>query len=107
MNQPALFRPTDPSTSSEAARSLTDYGREACETAVLLELRSLGLLRVIDNGLQGGRTDEEMVAILGDRWSPSGIRTRRKELVVKGLVEDSGFRRLTRSGRNAVVWMAV
>jgi hypothetical protein len=36
--------------------------------------------------------------------SPSGIRSRRAELVDLELVEDSGERRLLSTGRRAIVW---
>lgn len=36
--------------------------------------------------------------------SPSGIRSRRAELVEMGLVVDSGERVKTRSGRSSIVW---
>lgn len=50
-----------------------------------------------------GATDDEL-----QRWGldPSTERPRRCELVEAGLVEDSGHRRKTRSGRLAVVWRA-
>lgn len=38
------------------------------------------------------------------RASLSGIKTRRKELVVRGLVIDTGQRQKLASGRNAIVW---
>lgn len=49
-----------------------------------------------------GLTDHEMQAHLA--MNPSTQRPRRVELVEKGLVIDSGFRRLTPSRRHAVVW---
>jgi hypothetical protein len=51
-----------------------------------------------------GRTDHELQSILA--MNPSTERPRRVELVKKGLVKDSGRRRLTPSGRKAVVWVA-
>jgi hypothetical protein len=49
-----------------------------------------------------GRTDEELQDILG--MDPSTERPRRVELVEGGWLEDSGKRRPTRSGRQAIVW---
>jgi hypothetical protein len=49
-----------------------------------------------------GMTDEEMQTALV--MNPSTQRPRRIELVDAGFVRDSGRTRLTRSGRNAVVW---
>lgn len=54
---------------------------------------------------QRGCTDEEVQTILA--MNPSTQRPRRVELVNKGLVWDSKAQRRTRSGRNAVVWVAV
>jgi len=50
-----------------------------------------------------GATDEEGMALLqiGESYRP-----RRIALVDAGLVNDSGRTRETRSGRNAVVWVA-
>lgn len=50
-----------------------------------------------------GLTDEEGVEELG--ISPSTYRPRRIELVGKMLVVDSGGRRKTKAGRDAVVWI--
>lgn len=49
-----------------------------------------------------GATDQEMQEALG--MDPSTQRPRRVELVERSLVEDSGDKRKTRSGRAAVVW---
>lgn len=51
-----------------------------------------------------GATDEEICDAL--RLGGNTGRPRRVELVEGGLVRDSSNRRRTRSGRNAVVWVA-
>jgi predicted ArsR family transcriptional regulator len=51
-----------------------------------------------------GATDEEIAEALS--MNPSSARPRRVELVAAGIVEDSGFRRRTHSGRKATVWSA-
>lgn len=50
-----------------------------------------------------GCTDEEIQDYLG--LNPSSERPRRLELVEARRVVDSGRRRKTRSGRNAIVWV--
>jgi hypothetical protein len=90
----ALARPTDPETSHEAAASLDDV-RES-------QRRVHDLLRVF-----GPTTDERLVIVaIASGWhvSPSGLRTRRHELVEAGLVVDTGQRATLASGRRAVVW---
>lgn len=57
-----------------------------------------------DRGAEGG-TDEEIQTALA--MNPSTERPRRGELVDRGFVRDSGRKRKTRSGREAVVWVAV
>jgi hypothetical protein len=57
----------------------------------------------------GPSTDEHLVAVYRGspevlRQSPSGIRSRRAELVRDGWVRDSGRRECTLAGRAAVVW---
>lgn len=54
---------------------------------------------------QHGATDEEMQTLLN--MNPSTQRPRRGELVTDGRVADSGRTRATRSGRSAVVWVAL
>lgn len=49
-----------------------------------------------------GATDEEMQAHLD--MPANTQRPRRCELLLKGLIKDSGERRPTKSGRKAVVW---
>ncbi len=51
-----------------------------------------------------GATDEQMQVYLD--MAPNTQRPRRIELVRAGLVEDSGEKRKTKSGRKAVVWRA-
>ena len=50
----------------------------------------------------GGMTDEELQGEL--EMNPSSQRPRRGELVEQGWVEDSGQRRKTASGADAIVW---
>lgn len=84
-------RATDPDTSWAAARSVTDLRPRQ---AAVLELLSRGPL-----------TDEQIARrYCGPRQSPSGLRTRRKELVDMGLVRDSGVKERMETGRLAVVW---
>lgn len=54
---------------------------------------------------ENGWTDDELAEATG--MNPSTLRPRRIELVNAGLVEDSGEKRPTRSGRRATVWRAV
>ena len=56
-----------------------------------------------------GATNQELEELLchgQERFEPQTIRTRTSELVDRGLVYDTGERRLTRSGRAAIVWRA-
>jgi hypothetical protein len=50
-----------------------------------------------------GLTDDELEALTG--WRHQTVSARRRELVLKGLVKDSGYRRRTSSGRQATVWV--
>lgn len=55
-----------------------------------------------DNGSHG-LTADELAARLGmDRWS---IQPRTSELKRKGLIRDSGQRRLNATGKLAIVWV--
>ncbi len=82
-------------TSIEAAESMEPH-------APTLRERVYNLLK---SQLINGMTDEEMQDTL--LMNPSTQRPRRIELLNQGVIEDSGVKRLTKSGRKAVVWRAV
>lgn len=94
----AHARRSDPSTSHAAAASLEpDELRES----------QLAVLRVFQ--ITGGRLhDDQMIAAYSELGmkpqSVSGLRTRRSELVDRGLVRDSGDRVRLVSGRLSIVW---
>lgn len=90
----ANARKTDPVTSHEAAESVRT-----------ITLTQEFVLRV----LRRPRVDVELVKAYqamktAPRASESGIRSRRAELVERGLVRDSGRRTRLESGRMAIVW---
>jgi hypothetical protein len=95
-------RRTDPETSVEAAESVQDKIR-ASQAAVLL---------VLNTYYPEGCTDSELIIMYRmqsnrmtlPRQSESGIRTRRSELVERGLVEDTGKRDVLASGRRSIIW---
>ena len=95
----ALARSTDPDTSHQAAASLPDL--RPSQEAVLRILRFLG-----------SATDIELVAayrratVRGEvpPQSSSGIRTRRRELVEAGRVQEHATAIVQPSGRRARVW---
>lgn len=95
---PPVARRTDPATSHRAAQSVhhSDRTRER----VYQLLADLGPM-----------TDEEIFAAYAQTHapeiaSPSGLRTRRSELVTQGRVMDSTERRPTAAGRDSIVWTA-
>ncbi len=59
---------------------------------------------LVERGTEGA-TDEEMQTLIP--MPASTQRPRRCELVEAGLATDSGARRKTASGRDAVVWLAL
>lgn len=96
----ARARNTDPETSHAAAASLDPKTLRASQEAVW---------RVFVVGRP--MTDPELeaaynhvVAFYVPPQSSSGLRTRRKELVRKGFLRDSGERKKLASGRKAIVW---
>jgi len=82
------------SSTSKAAAEAAKHHAEAWLWKVLQALREYGPM-----------TDEEQQTLL--KLNPSTQRPRRVDLVARGLVEDSQIKRLTRSGRKAVVWRAL
>jgi len=65
----------------------------------------LELLWLKEEEENDGYTDDELEQELG--WLHQTLSARRRELVQKGFVKDSGKKRPTRSGRGATVWMSV
>lgn len=87
-------RKTDPKTSHDAAESVNEVTRT--QEYVLRALRR-------------PRNDSQLIEAYrsyktAPRASESGIRSRRAELVDRGLVVDSGRRVKTESGRWSIVW---
>lgn len=93
----AHARRTDPETSHQAAAALSSDSLRASQAEVLRLLRQYGPLTDVDLC--------EWAEQLSIPQSDSGLRTRRKELVVKGLVRDSG-KRQTINGRKHILWQA-
>ena len=87
-------RHSDPETSHEAAKSIR-----------LVSQTQAGILQAL---LTPG-TDVEIIERYrklshAPKASDSGIRSRRAELVSRGIVKDSGRRAILESGRKAIIW---
>jgi hypothetical protein len=95
----ARARSTDPGTSHAAARSISPTKIRESQAFVLGLLVHYGPMT--DAGLLG------YAELSRPRVSPSGIRTRRSELVTQGLVGDTGRRVRLETGRHAIVWGAL
>ena len=100
-NQISLFeekanaRHSDPDTSHAAAQSLSSDKLRESQEAVLEHFVEHGPMTDVDLGnVYGGPP----------RQSPSGLRTRRRELVDRGLMEDTGTRKKLPTGRRGIVW---
>lgn len=78
--------------------------RQAAE-AIKQAVPRLQAVVLADLAANGPGTDEELLARTG--LAPNTLRPRRVELVLKGLVRDSGRTRPTKSGRSAVLWEVV
>lgn len=95
---------TEPDLFSRLYVSGSDTSENAADEIVALasELRRRVYAELLKYPL--GLTDHQLQDFLA--MNPSTERPRRVELVRAGLVRDSGLRRLTPSGRKAVVWVA-
>ena len=95
----ARARKTDPSTSHEAAKKVTNTAR--VQNIILSILRARG-------PLTDPQIAEQYYNRVADGSAPlaseSGLRTRRAELVKKGLVHPTGGREKLYTGRTATVW---
>ncbi len=103
--QPNLFQPK-----ARARREDPDTSKAAAESVKDITAKQKAVLRLF---LNAAGTDEE-IAIRYNACresfglpvqSPSGLRSRRSELVHLGYLKDSGVRKETMSGRWAIVWM--
>lgn len=93
-------RTLDPSTSHKAARSVENI--TATQKAIVAILAvPCSDVELVD------RYYAQVDAGRAPKASPSGIRSRRAELVEQGLVEDTGYRVKLASGRSAILWAAV
>lgn len=96
----AIARSTDPTTSHEAAKTITWQHMSEQK-------------RIIYAILQEPHTDEELFTMyetavrcgLAPKASPSGVRTRRNELYREKLIEAVGYGK-TISKRRSIVWQA-
>lgn len=80
-----------------------DTSHEAAASVVALTATRRAILDVLDT--YGPCTDVDIARLYdGPPASPSGLRTRRSELVHAGRVYDSGQRARLGTGRRAVVW---
>ncbi|QDP57201.1 MAG: hypothetical protein Unbinned7015contig1001_38 [Prokaryotic dsDNA virus sp.] len=92
MNQESYSRSSNPETSSQGPK-MPRLNQSRRQVLMTLRLRPL--------------TDIELVQAMDSKMSASGARSRRSELVRMGLVQDSGKRRKSSSGRTHVVWQVV
>ena len=92
--EPAFLsaRISDGDTATAAAKSITPGATEAAIEAVF------DLNRTVDF------TDDELCAALGSRYYKPTVVSARSRLAKAGLLEDSGERRLSVRGRQAIVW---
>lgn len=82
----------------------SDTSRAAAQSvqskALVVRARVLDFIRA--RGAQGATDDEVHIALKIDKNTTA---PRRRELQLKGQVTDSGFRRVTTSGKFATVWV--
>jgi hypothetical protein len=97
-----LFDPTRP----HAFAGPTDTSRRTAERIMPRtgSIRSAILVQLIELGPRFGATDQELQG--ARQRSGDTERARRVELVEDGWVKDSGRRRPTSSGHDAIVWIA-
>lgn len=94
-----FWRKSNPETSKEAALSIKPERLSRAKQSIL----SLLYVPMTDEALL--EAYNTYASAVGADWiSPSGLRSRRSELVAAGLVEDTGERMRLKSGRNAIVW---
>ena len=109
--QGSFFDPPDPYTRARRGDPVTSLEAAGSLAVVRLTKVRQGILDVL-RAHPDGLSDEQIAAAyfhggFGPKASPSGLRTRRSELVEGGLIADSGRRTRTQSGRRTIVWVLV
>jgi hypothetical protein len=92
-------RSGDPDTSQEAARMTRGQVSLMIYDAIVYYLRTYGAMT--------GERMERLVSAdpeVGRYITPSGLRTRRKALERRGVVQDTGLRTQGSNGRSMIVW---
>jgi hypothetical protein len=97
----AHARSTDPQTSHDAAKSVRKITGTQNTILLLLGIEGMTDVDLVSAYQKMNLTSPETAP----RASESGIRSRRAELVARGLVQDSGDRVKLDSGRFATVWI--
>jgi hypothetical protein len=90
-------RTLDPSTSHEAAKSV-EHVTDTKKAILYILSVPCSDVELVD------RYYALVDAGKAPKASPSGIRSRRAELVEQGLVADTGYRVRLASGRKAILW---
>ena len=96
-----IVRTTDPETSHAAAESLT---KEKIRTSQEDVRKFFYFFRNMTDTTLVEKYTAVGPKIGLTRQSESGLRTRRKELVDAGILEDTGEREVLPSGRKGIVW---
>lgn len=96
----AKARSTDPETSKAAAKSVEEITDKQRDVLKIFEdwrvgLTDVKLVQIYTRGATAGIVSKQ---------APSGIRTRRRELVDAGLLVDTEEREKLPSGRKAIMW---
>lgn len=95
-------RKTDIQTSHDAAASVKDITATQQAIMKLIQIQPMTDQRLVEFYTAQIRMGADARDF--PRASESGIRSRRAELVDRGLIKDSGAREKLESGRSAVVW---
>jgi DNA integrity scanning protein DisA with diadenylate cyclase activity len=90
-------RTTDPQTSHDAAKSVSEVSKTK-EAILDLLLQHQSDMQLVANYIKLVTQNK------APRASESGIRSRRAELVKLGFVKDTGKRDLSASNRQMIVW---
>lgn len=95
-----VARGTDPLTSHEAAEAIGNLRQSQADVFLLFDADPEPMTdeRLLE------RYKAHMEAHLFKAQSPSGIRSRRRELVDLGLVVDTGEKTRNRNGNRAILW---